>query len=42
MTSMCAKRPKYFRNGFTVLEMAEEFDKRLIYVGKDVYMFEMA
>ena len=29
---------KYLRNGFTMLEMAEEFDKRLKYVIIDVYM----
>ena len=29
---------KYLRNGFTMLEMAEEFDKRLKYVGIDVCM----
>ena len=29
MTSMCRKRLKYLRNGFTMLEMASEFDKRL-------------
>ena len=31
--------PKYLRNGLTMLEMAEEFDKRLKYVGNDVYMW---
>ena len=41
MASMCDKRPKYHRNGFTMLEMTEDFDKRLIYVGNDVYMCEM-
>ena len=30
------------RNGFTMLEMAYEFDKRLKYVGNDVYMWERA
>ena len=34
------KRLKYLRNGFTMLEMAYEFDKRLKYVGNDVYMWE--
>ena len=29
---------KYLRNGFTMLKMAEEFDKRLKYVGIDVHM----
>ena len=42
MASMCGKRLRYLRNGFSMLEMAEEFDKRLKYVGNDVYMFEMA
>ena len=35
-------RLKYLRNGFTMLEMAYQFDKRLKYVGNDVYMFEIA
>ena len=42
MTTMCGKRLKYLRNGFTMLEMAYEFEKLLKYVGNDVYMFEMA
>ena len=29
MASMCGKRLKYLRNGFTLLEMTKEFDKRL-------------
>ena len=29
-------------DGFTMLEMAYEFDKRLKYVGNDVYMWERA
>ena len=33
---------KYLRNGLTMLEMDLEFDKRLKYVGNDVYMWEMA
>ena len=33
---------KYLRNGFTMLEMGEEFDKRFKYVGNDVYIVEMA
>ena len=37
MASMCGGRLKYLRNSFTV-----EFDKWLIYVGNDVYMWEMA
>ena len=39
---MRGKRLKYLRNGFTVLEMTSEFDKRLIYVGNDVDLWEMA
>ena len=31
-------RLKNFRNGFTMWEMAYKFDKRLKYVGNDVYM----
>ena len=42
MASMCGVRLKYLRNGFTMLEMTEEFDKQLIYVLNDVYMWEMA
>ena len=33
MALMCGKRLKYMKNGFTMLEMAEEFEKRLKYVG---------
>ena len=32
MASMCGKRFKYSRNFFTMLEITQEFDKRLIYV----------
>ena len=35
-------RLKYLRNGFSMLEMALEFDKRLKYVGNDVDIWEMA
>ena len=42
MSSMRCQQPKYLRNHFTMLEMTEEFDKRLIYVGNDVYIFELA
>ena len=42
MATMCGKRLKYLRNGFTMLEMAYEFEKLLKYVGNDVYLFEMA
>ena len=41
MASICGKRLKHHRNGFTMLEMAQDFDKRLMYVGNDVYMWEM-
>ena len=30
---MCGKHPKYIKNGFTMLEMAYELEKRLKYVG---------
>ena len=39
---MHGTRLKYLRNGFTMLEMAEEFDKRIKKVRIDVYMCEMA
>ena len=42
MASMRGKRLKYFRKDFTLLEMTYEYDKRLIYVGNDVYMWELA
>ena len=35
-------RLKYLRNGLTMLEMAFEFDKRLKYLGIEVYMQEIA
>ena len=41
MTTMCGKRLKYLRNGFTMLEMAFEFDIGLKCVGNDVYMFKL-
>ena len=31
---------KYLKNGFPFLQMAEEFDKRLKYVGNDVCIQE--
>ena len=34
MASMCGGRLKYLRNGFTLLEMTEEFDKWIIYMGE--------
>ena len=42
MASMCAKLLKYLRNGITMLEMTEEFDKRLKYLRNDIYKWEMA
>ena len=42
MVSMCGKRLKILRNFFTMFEMTYELDKRLMYVGNDVYMWEMA
>ena len=42
MAQMHGARLQYLRNGVTMLEMAYEFDKRLIDVGNDVYMWEMA
>ena len=42
MASMRGKRFKYLRNHFTMLEMTQEFDKRLIYVLNDVYIWELA
>ena len=42
MAQICGKRLKYIRNGFTMLEMASEFDKRLKYVCNDACMWDMA
>ena len=42
MPQMCGKRIKYLRNDFTMLKMISEFDKRLICMGNDVFMFEIA
>ena len=42
MPWMCGKRSKYLRNGFTMLKMILEFDKRLICMGNDVCMWEIA
>ena len=39
---MCEGWLKYLRNSFNMLEMTYEFDKQLISVGNDVYMWEMA
>ena len=42
MIWMCCKRIKYLRNGQTRLKMIFEFDKRLICMGNDVCMWEIA
>ena len=42
MAQIHGTRLKYLRNGFTISEMAYEFDKQLKYVGNNVYMWEMA
>ena len=42
MAQIHGARLKYLRNSLTILEMAEEIDKRLKYVENDVYMWEMA
>ena len=39
---MSGKRIKYLRNGFTMLKMISESDKRLICMGNDVCMWEIA
>ena len=42
MASMHGKRLKYLRNHFTMFQMTQKFDKRLIYVRNDVYIWELA
>ena len=42
MAAMRDKLLKYLRNHFTIFEMTQEFDKRLIYVGNDIYIWEFA
>ena len=42
MAQIHGARLKYFKNGFPMLEMALEIDKRLKYVGNDECMWEMA
>ena len=39
---MCGKRNNYLRNGFTMLKIIEEFDKRLICMSNDEWMWEIA
>ena len=41
MAQIHGARLKYLRNGLTMLEMAEEFDKWLKYVENDVYIWEL-
>ena len=42
MPWICGNRIKYLRNGFTMLKVISEFDKRLICMGNDVCMWEIA
>ena len=42
MAQIHGARLKCLKNGITVIEIADEFDKRFKYVGNDVYMWEMA
>ena len=42
MAQIHGSRLKYLRNGFTMLEMALEFDKRFNYMGNDVCLWETA
>ena len=42
MPWMCGKRILYLRNGFIMLKMISEFDKRLICMGKDACIWEIA
>ena len=42
MPLMCGKRIKYLRKGFTMFKIISEFDKRLIFMGNDVCMLEIA
>ena len=39
MAQIHGARLQYLRNGFTMLEMASEFEKRFKYLGNDVYMW---
>ena len=40
MASIRGQRLKYLRNHLTMLEMTEEFDRRLLYVGNDACIWE--
>ena len=42
MSQIHGTRFQYLRSGFTMLEMAQEFDKGFKNVGNDVYIWEMA
>ena len=42
MPWMSGKRIKYLRNVFTMLKMISEFEKRLICMGNDVCIWEIA
>ena len=41
MASMRGKRLKYLRNHFTMLERLKNLTNGLIYVGNDVYIWEL-
>ena len=42
MVQMYGARLMYLRNGFTMLEVAKEFNTGLKYVGNDACMWEIA
>ena len=42
MPWMCGKRILYLRNGFIMLKMISDFDKRIICMGKDACIWEIA
>ena len=42
MAKIFVKWLSYMGNGFAMLEMTEEFHTRLIYVGNDVHVCEIA
>ena len=42
MPWMRGERIKYLRNGFTMLKMIKEFQKRLICMGNDACIWEIA
>ena len=42
MAQIYVARFKYLKHGIGMLEMIKEFDKRIIYVGNYVYIWELA